>query len=47
MQEDVILFPDLRVRLSAIGDSDGDPTLHSACVALCKGLKPSQWLEED
>ena len=49
MQEDVILFPDPRVRLSAIGDSavDRDPTLQSACVALCEGLQPSQWVVED
>ena len=53
MQEDVVLFSDPRVRLSGIGDSavrcdsDRDPTLQSACVARCKGLKPSQWLVED
>ena len=53
LQEDMILFSDPRVRLSVIGDSamrsdsDRDPTLQSACVTLCKGLKPSQWLAED
>jgi hypothetical protein len=51
LQEDI--FSDPRVRLSVIGDSamrcdsDRDSTLQSACVTLCKGLKPSQWLVED